>query len=58
MLSKALGLQDKFDQIERQIEAHSKMRSHYCALLQRMALQQADNFALPTLTKAPLAAVS
>lgn len=54
----ALGLQDKVDQIKRQIEIHLKADHTSLALLQRMALQQADNFALPTLTKASLAAVS
>ncbi|CAK1748197.1 response regulator [Vibrio crassostreae] len=53
-----LGLQDKLEQIKRQIEIHLKADQTSLALLQRMALQQADNFALPTLTKKPLAAVS
>ncbi|MGR5390786.1 hypothetical protein [Vibrio crassostreae] len=53
-----LGLQDKLEQIKRQIEIHLKADQTSLALLQRMALQQADNFALPTLTKTPLAAVS
>ena len=54
----ALGLHDKLEQIKRQIEVYLKADHTSLALLQRMALQQADNFALPTLTKAPLAAVS
>ncbi|MFA0673402.1 response regulator, partial [Vibrio sp. 10N.222.51.A6] len=54
----ALGLQDKVVQIKRQIDVHLKADHTNLALLQRMALQQADNFSLPTLTKAPLAAVS
>lgn len=54
----ALGLQDKVVQIKRQIDVHLKADHTNLALLQRMALQQADNFSLPTLTKASLAAVS
>ncbi len=52
-----LGLDEKLNQIKFHIETGLKAEQSGTALLQRMALQQADNFALPALKKAPLAAV-
>lgn len=54
----SLGVQEKVEQITRQLDTLLKTDNSGLALLQRMALQQADNFALPPLNKSAPAAVS
>ncbi|MDK9760263.1 response regulator, partial [Vibrio sp. D173a] len=54
----SLGVQEKVEQITRQLDTLLKTDSSGLALLQRIALQQADNFALPPLNKSAPATVS
>jgi hypothetical protein len=54
----ALGAHDKVEQLKRHLDSLLQSDSSGLAHLQQMALQQADNFALPPLVKAVPAAAN